>query len=536
MPTHRRPYLLLAAAVALIAAAVWVTSSAQRSAADKAFRENLASQRMLTNILEQAAGSRGYALTGDEGFLHDYRTARGEFRRALGEANAGVDDGEEQERRAVDAQTVMAARLQRLADMQVKRVRSLGPGSIRRAEIVDRERLLDRFRRQNSIHQRLVRDERDEVLASERRVSTGLMFLLALLFGGAGHFLLRRMERARRLASAEEAAERRRQSEFVESIQVMGDEREAHGLLKRHLERVIPEGNVTVLTVAEDGERLSAGTEPASGSPLAELGEADPDACLAIRLGKPYRHGAGEEPLLTCRLCGLEGANAVCTPALVSGEVIGSVLVDSPKPLDEPAGERVREAVAQSAPVLANLRTLAAAETRAATDSLTGLANRRAVDETLARMVAQASRTKTPLAAVLMDLDHFKQVNDTYGHGAGDDLLAAMGEMLAATVRASDFVGRSGGEEFIALLPDTDREGARVAAEKLRAAVASVEVQAVPRVTTASLGVAVMPDDAGDADVLLRMADRALYAAKAKGRDRVELAASRHAERTDDPR
>jgi diguanylate cyclase (GGDEF)-like protein len=123
---------------------------------------------------------------------------------------------------------------------------------------------------------------------------------------------------------------------------------------------------------------------------------------------------------------------------------------------------------------------------------------------------------------VIFDLDRFKAVNDTYGHGKGDDVLAAVGAVAASTVRGSDFVGRLGGEEFAILLPDTDRAGALHVAEKLRAEIATLSIPGVDRRITASFGVAVMPDDAGEPDLLLRAADRALYAAKNAGRDRVE--------------
>jgi len=128
------------------------------------------------------------------------------------------------------------------------------------------------------------------------------------------------------------------------------------------------------------------------------------------------------------------------------------------------------------------------------------------------------------MAAILLDLDHFKQVNDTFGHEEGDAVLASVGDVLSSTVRTSDFVGRSGGEEFVALLPETSAAGALEVAEKLRAAIAAVKLTRVDRAITASFGVAVHPDAAGDAETLLRLADRALYAAKGAGRNRVELA------------
>jgi diguanylate cyclase (GGDEF)-like protein len=209
-------------------------------------------------------------------------------------------------------------------------------------------------------------------------------------------------------------------------------------------------------------------------------------------------------------------------PSLVSGRMIGSVLVVHERALDGSGHKQLRDAVVGAAPVIANLRTLAIAEVRASTDSLTGLANSRNVHETLKRMVAHAQRSETPLAAILFDLDHFKQINDRFGHAKGDEVLAAVGAVAAATLRVSDFVGRYGGEEFVALLPDTGREDAMAVAEKLRDAISRITLRDIDAPISASLGVAMLPDEAETADELIRTADRALYTAKARGRNRVE--------------
>jgi diguanylate cyclase (GGDEF)-like protein len=126
----------------------------------------------------------------------------------------------------------------------------------------------------------------------------------------------------------------------------------------------------------------------------------------------------------------------------------------------------------------------------------------------------------------MVDLDHFKALNDVYGHERGNEALAAVGQILTAGVRASDFAGRYGGEEFILLLPETDREGGVVLAEKVRGAIAALALPDIDRPITASFGVATLPDDAADAGTLVRAADRALYRAKADGRDRVAAAAA----------
>ena len=135
-------------------------------------------------------------------------------------------------------------------------------------------------------------------------------------------------------------------------------------------------------------------------------------------------------------------------------------------------------------------------------------------------MVAQAQRSGQALSAVIADLDRFKQVNDQHGHATGDLTLAAVAATIKACVRKSDFVARVGGEEFLLLLPDTERPGAVELAEKVRSRIAEQAVNGVPAITI-SLGVASLPDDAYDGEALLRCADHALYEAKRTGRDRV---------------
>ena len=152
--------------------------------------------------------------------------------------------------------------------------------------------------------------------------------------------------------------------------------------------------------------------------------------------------------------------------------MIGSVLLNHPVPYTEAEQQRIRDSVGQAAPVLANLRNLAVAEIRAATDGLTGLPNKRAVTDAMKRLFAQASTTTSPLALLLIDLDHFKQINDQCGHPVGDQVLASVGAVLRSVLRARDFAGRNGGEEFAVLLPDTEIPAALEIAERIRAAIA----------------------------------------------------------------
>jgi len=162
----------------------------------------------------------------------------------------------------------------------------------------------------------------------------------------------------------------------------------------------------------------------------------------------------------------------------------------------------------------------------ATTDSLTGLLNRRAIYEHLDREFHRSQRYGNPFAVLLLDIDHFKQVNDNHGHAVGDRVLEMVGGILRETVRQTDFVSRYGGEEFLVLAPETPRVNAMVLAERVRARVESTSraADALPTVTV-SIGLAVSDQvDVRQCEELVQLADVALYEAKDGGRNRCVMA------------
>lgn len=160
-------------------------------------------------------------------------------------------------------------------------------------------------------------------------------------------------------------------------------------------------------------------------------------------------------------------------------------------------------------------------EREAITDALTGLYNRRWLDQRLPRLIARHLRAQRPLSLLAVDIDHFKRFNDDFGHATGDRVLALVATTVLEQLRPTDLAVRYGGEEFFVVLPETPLEGALIAAERLRARIAAACAPSVERAVTVSIGVAQLapPEDAA---ALLARADQKLYVAKSSGRNRVE--------------
>jgi diguanylate cyclase (GGDEF)-like protein len=166
-----------------------------------------------------------------------------------------------------------------------------------------------------------------------------------------------------------------------------------------------------------------------------------------------------------------------------------------------------------------------ALRTQAMIDPLTQVGNRRAFMDIAIKELARACRSERPLAVVMIDLDHFKAINDTHGHAVGDHVLAQTARRLSSVLRASDHLARCGGEEFVVLLPECDARNAFTVGERLRREVSRrpIETHVGPISVTASVGVAVVRDGSGTLATLLERADKALYRAKRSGRDKTVL-------------
>jgi diguanylate cyclase (GGDEF)-like protein len=264
-----------------------------------------------------------------------------------------------------------------------------------------------------------------------------------------------------------------------------GSEDEANDVLERHLERSLPGADVIVLRRNNSDNRLES-TGRDGRTRRSPTSSPRPSRAPAWRSATSVRMTRARARRRSFRAsCAARAAPARRRACRRSSAARASARCSSAIPSRSRAARTCAcDSVSQAVPALANLRSLARAERQAATDALTGMANARRVQDTLKRMVAQAMRTGDPLTAVMVDLDHFKALNDVHGHERGNEALAAVGQSLASGVRTSDFAGRYGGEEFILLLPNTDRAGGVVLAEKLGRDIAGIVLPELDRAIT----------------------------------------------------
>jgi len=310
-------------------------------------------------------------------------------------------------------------------------------------------------------------------------------------------------------------------------LQVSNEQLESYNVIKEHMPQLFPttSGGLYILNDSQALVECAAlwGENLQSESCFAL------DECWALRRGQIYS-GRSSTPGLNCRhiLKSFSGT-FLDIPLMASGEVLGVLHIEA-------AGEELFAQNVQDLALtladhlslsLSNLKLRQTLRYQSIRDALTGLFNRRYMEESLSRELPRAVRKNTTVGIIMLDIDHFKRFNDTFGHEAGDIVLREIGKLLQCHVRAEDIACRYGGEEFILILPDTPQEVALQRAERIREAVKLMQIEYRQQplgVVSLSLGVSVFPVHGSTADEVLKRADDALYQAKHNGRDRVELA------------
>ncbi len=251
------------------------------------------------------------------------------------------------------------------------------------------------------------------------------------------------------------------------------------------------------------------------------------EECWALRRGATHQG----EPKFSSLYCGHihfkeEARNTLCVPMMAQGESLGLLYLCFQEPeVITPDVKSLAETVSKQIAIsLANLKLRETLQYHSISDALTGIFNRRYLESSLNRELNRAARMQQSLGIIMLDIDHFKRFNDTYGHDAGDKILKTIADFIKSSVREFDIACRYGGEEFMVILPNASLKITLARAQQLRAGIKNLVIQTEldRRVSvTASFGIAAYPDHGKNKHDLLKAADEALYLAKEQGRDRV---------------
>ena len=344
--------------------------------------------------------------------------------------------------------------------------------------------------------------------------------LLLLVFSFTFHEYRKRVQaRADAIASAADAAQARAHSQLLQRLIAFGQAL-ANALDRPALQQVLWQqlpaftGDRPCWMLVRKRDRWEVLLQDQVGDPrsVEQLGD------LASRTLQGVRPDDRNLPVRDGR--------DICFPMLAGGTVVGVLGITDPQPLTEEQTDSIGAAAAVMAIGVKNMQLLSDARELSLHDPLTGCFNRGFALQALDAELQRVRRSGLPLSILMFDIDHFKAVNDRYGHLSGDELLSAVGAQLSRSMRSTDLRCRYAGDEFLIILPDTPAAGAQQVAEALRQGVGRIGIARAPghQPITISVGVAEVTRDEVDAKSFLHRADEALYRAKRAGRNRVCLA------------
>jgi diguanylate cyclase (GGDEF)-like protein len=302
---------------------------------------------------------------------------------------------------------------------------------------------------------------------------------------------------------------------------------EAYRVIPRLMQKLFPDYSGAIYRISASGNMVE--TVTAWGEPLTSQPVFAPNDCWALRCGREHLFENTRSGLACQHYQQPLPEQSLCVPMMAQGETLGLLYLSSPEPgkLTEAKQHLATTVSEHIALALANLKLRETLKSQSIRDPLTSLFNRRYMEEFLERELHRAARAGQPLGIIMIDIDHFKHFNDSFGHDGGDTLLQELAMFLQGSIRGSDIACRYGGEEFTLILPEASLELSQQRAEQLRIGVKHLNVQHRRQPlgpVTLSLGVASFPKHGLTRDEVLQAADAALYRAKKSGRDRAVTA------------
>lgn len=549
------------AAFALLAlnAAVSYTTLGNLVAANHLVANTEQSLRLLgelrASLIDAEAAQRGFIITGDDHYLEPYNNARPVVAAKLQELARLTTDNTERSARLTTLEPLVYKRFDLLNEAILARRGSTITAAAALTQEEQSKTLMDRIRHIVSELQ-----SREEVMLATRSAEAEFnaqittvtfavaTFLNVCLLGGICFMVIRGAVVRRKTAVAEqdfnaqlaagldELRERNQEITFLSQmssfLQTCASSEEACTAIARFGPQLFPHeaGSIFLFHASRNYLELAASW----GGAKAHEEMFQPADCWALRRG--LLHAVGEQDnAIVCAHVARHGEPAepyICAPMMAQGETLGLVYLKArPAAADgvttqlSEAKQQLATAVAeQIALALSNLNLRETLRQQSVRDPLTALYNRRFLEETLDRELTRLERKNLPLSLIMIDVDNFKNFNDTFGHEAGDAVLRDLGGVLQRHVRGSDIACRYGGEEFTIILPEASIEIGRQRAEMLREAVRELRLVHDGKslgAVTLSLGVACFPEHGRRREQLLQVADAALYEAKNGGRNRV---------------
>jgi len=298
---------------------------------------------------------------------------------------------------------------------------------------------------------------------------------------------------------------------------------EANDMIRRTMPLLLPETYGAVYVFNNSRNLLQKSVEWGNRADMVK--DFEPEDCWALRQGRPHESVSDSNMPVCTHIDNLHEDGAVCLPMQAHGETFGLIFIAAQPDaiFDERRRITIRTVAEQISLALANLKLQNALKEQSIKDPLTKLFNRRYLEETLAREQSRTKRNNQTLAVLMMDIDFFKKVNDTYGHDGGDAVLVGFARLLLNKSRKEDIACRLGGEEFVLVLPTASLELARDRAQEICEETRRMQIKHGQQMiaVTVSIGIAVIPMHGETAEEALQNADAALYIAKKTGRDQV---------------
>ncbi len=498
-----------------------------------------------SRIKDSQRGMRGFVITGEARYLQPYFFARGSFDRDLADLRTMSAQSPEQLQNLRRVENLIRDELS--THQHIIEVRSnqgfeaaqtaVGTGMDKQS-MDELQQVIEEIRKKETASL----DQGNRTIEAHAKNTTlalalGTFIILGLLTS-AYSLIRQKMDQYR---EAEEKAEElncqlqasnrdisllHQSAEMLQSCQTS---EEAYLVIRHSVEKLLEAESGALFLMKDSKNYLESVSMIGSGY----NGETvfSPEACWALRRGLPHQSGGTLDPPSCPHLRLPEKVSALCIPLVAQGETLGVLtLLEVADHLDfntldgAPSKQKLALALSESVALsLANIKLREALRSQSICDALTGLYNRRYIEETLERELRRAERKQLHLGFVMMDLDHFKQFNDTFGHEAGDLLLKEFSIFVQARIRKEDIFCRYGGEEFVLIFPETSLQDTVHRADQIRESLQHLYLihQGKPLgAVTVSAGVSAYPDH-GLVHSLLQVADAALYRAKTKGRNRV---------------